>query len=273
VEGLSAEYSNDNGKEVITLAAADLNFKSSRAGPGYLALLVQGKGGSGPYGWDPVLPQGEPAVITATISENGPQRFDLELPERFDSVAIVDSLTPPGRGVISGPAVLLENAGSRLRPYIWIFLLRSPTTAFRYLPEKSSLTVTHDSSQATASVNPGIDGGIEVQLSISKSGYHKAELFLRRSFAQRFVDESVGQIESGTGSFTWKPFKNDFDYIAIFSPGALGSTMHEEQFEKMFGNAGRFFCDGPGIDYSLHLKAHKRLFTDEDTCKLIPVPE
>ena len=62
--------------------------------------------------------------------------------------------------------------------------------------------------------------------------------------------------------------RNDFDFIAIFSPGTFGFTMSERQFEGMFGNATQFFCDGAGIDYRLHLKGHRRLYSDEDACNM-----
>jgi hypothetical protein len=109
-------------------------------------------------------------------------------------------------------------------------------------------------------------------LTLEGSDYRKAELKLRRAFGEVTVDETIAETNAGSFDFEWKPVFHSFDHIAVmphllmkreqiadfFTP--LGATVHNE--------IGDWVCDGPGMRYSLVLKGHRLLNSDEAAVNL-----
>ena len=278
VKGLSAEYRNEDGRETVILTGTHLNFKGCSAGPATLRLsdVMVGAGGqaAGGWVWTPSFlerPAPKPAAYTLTRDEGCLQSLKVELPERYACTILFSRKSDYRMGVIGAPALFLDNGNPDLHSGIWIFALRSPDAAPAYLPERPSLSVSHDSGQATASFASGSGGTLEGHLSISGSSYHEAELLLRRSFMGVSLDVLIGRVQSDLAPFAWKLGGNAFNLISIFTPGTFGFGMAEKQFAEIFGDPAEFFSDGPGIQYSLLLKGHRRLFSDEDACNLAPV--
>lgn len=268
-DGFSIEYDNDGDKEEVLLTSGqDTKFGQVLSGPAFLRRIPAMRGMF--YGWDPFMPESgqKRAACIESTNPQGMKEFRIGAPERFPCVGFrVGDL-----GLFKAPAICL--VGARNSSYLWIFFVRSTRNSLNLMPERSLLSVTHGSGQATASLNAHEDGELEPQLTVSGEGYRKAELFIRRNFKDvksGSFDSLIG--ESDSEPFIWSPSRNNLDSIMMFQDAMSNSFMKDQQFSDVFGDSLPIFCDGPGIDYSLHLIAHRLISSDEDTCSLLPSPK
>jgi hypothetical protein len=291
---LAVHYSTEFGEETITLTDKNLEVASVEKGIGYFILQPAGHRGEfkiqamktplAAY----VLDEPQPAEHAEAKLPDGSGQVKMTLPERFDCAGFVTALRgngmPMGGYVMGGfraPAVHIRYQGHRGDD--WVFLFRSPSASYRWLPEKNALSLARKSGQLTATLYEQPQGGLEIALSNSGEGYGEGDLFLRRAikYMRTSFDDRISEIREGTGTLTWSPSRRNFDFISLTSSAtkydsgpeffqALG--MDAGEIEGVRAQGSSFYCDGPGLDYALYLEGRKFVTNDQDFTKLSVVP-
>ena len=115
----------------------------------------------------------------------------------------------------------------------------------------------------------------------SDASFKKVSLILKRNVGNIHVDEPLGEITSGTGTFTWKPSVSNFDIALVTSSNMylnqflgflkyLGAETHAGIFSMGSYLPNNFLLsDGPAMNYTLSLDGEKGFFMHEkDETKL-----
>ena len=158
---------------------------------------------------------------------------------------------------------------------LWVFLLRSPTSPLKINAEKSNLRIAHSSAQAEAWIRSGageMEASLLVDLSVSGQGFKGVALSLQR-ISGIPLEQTIAQINNGSGTYVWKPFISNFDTMLT-----TYSTMDVRQFAVFSKYLGAnvktglmrddlisdfILCDGPDINYYLRLTGEKSFLGQE----------
>jgi len=97
---------------------------------------------------------------------------------------------------------------------------------------------------------------------------------VKRSAKRASVEETLGEVTNGIGTYTWKPIIPSFDVVLVTSSNmSLGAFL---DFLKYLGADAKqsllgsyvpndfLLCDGPGMNYTLRLKGEKRFLGHEE---------
>ena len=273
---VKAEYNNDGGRETVSLTGEKLKFEDVYGGTTLLSY-THPLGETGIGNLEETMFDRRPVQCTRTEA-GGLQRLEIVIPEPTATVGFAE---------VGAQRMRLWTFAVRLGRFnglrsLWLVFLRPPAGRFTYTPGKPSLSVAHDSSELTAALGSGPDGIIEAGLTLSGDGYRKGELLMRRTIKRTIFDETIGEVKSGTTSLAWRPSRHDFDCMMVFRYGMEVNTSDGklvDLFRAIGGRVGRgnrywrkvqdfVPNDGPGIAYSLILKGHRRLSSDEDRTTL-----
>jgi hypothetical protein len=95
------------------------------------------------------------------------------------------------------------------------------------------------------------------------------------------VEETVGEVTGGIGTFTWRPFLRNFDVVLVTSSSmSLGAFVDflknlGADAKQSFFSLGSYIpndfllCDGPTMNYTLRLRGEKHfLGHEEDKTKI-----
>ncbi len=121
---------------------------------------------------------------------------------------------------------------------LWVAILRSPWFPMRIGVEKSSLTISHSSAQATAQierVNSNIENveSLRADVSMHGEGFKRVWVTLKRSVQRASMEETLGELTSGMETFTWKPTLRTFDTVLV-----TYSNMYLNQFSDFLKQLG-----------------------------------
>ena len=120
-------------------------------------------------------------------------------------------------GEITAPAVHFD------LPYaydLWVFILRSPWTPLKIGIEKSTLTISHDSAQTIAEVTSNSFNekkSLRADVIVNGEGFKRVYLSLRRKVNRASMEETIGEVTNGFGTFTWKPIIANFNVTLVTS--------------------------------------------------------
>jgi hypothetical protein len=172
-------------------------------------------------------------------------------------------------GKILAPAIHFD------LPYatdLWVFLFRSPWAPLKMDVEKSPLTINQGSTQAMTQISTSnsfeTDAILRADTAVHGDDYKRVYLTLKRTVEHATIEEAVGEVKDGMGSFSWKPLVRNFD-VTFVTPSSIMSSQLVD-FLKYLGINGKqsFFgdylygnlilCDGAGVNYMLALQGEKR---------------
>jgi len=190
-------------------SSSPLKVRAVYVGEARLQFMWVSSGKSSHWQFVPTLVNQSPAQYN---QQNQGQTVSVELGNKlFPATGIIK---PNLTGEIRAPAIHFDI------PYatdLWVFLLRTPWYPLEIGFDKSALSISHDSAQATAELQRGSDnlGGDETTLkayvSMHGEGFKKVSLIMKRNVGDIHVEESIGEITTGMETFTWKPSVSNFD--------------------------------------------------------------
>lgn len=258
VKGVEVEYITAAGKPAVRLRSGGLiKHRAIDGGAAQLLFHWVQEGKTQVWRFEPSMPEPRPVQAEET-QEDGAQLLTMALDEILPATGVIKDRM---QGVIAAPAVHIDVPWG---PDIWMFLIRSPWFQLKQRIDRATLSVEHESGRAVASIGPSGSGGILVELSVSGTSFKKASVSVRRTIGQFTSDELVGEVQTGTQTFTWDPIMRSFDLCLV-----TRATMKESDFvdlmrglgasvsSGLFGGGamqGDFvLCDGPSMGYSVIL--------------------
>jgi hypothetical protein len=165
---------------------------------------------------------------------------------------------------------------------LWVILLRSPQAPLKLEIQNPSLNIKHDSAQATlqvSSANSDEGDFLRAYASVQGEDYKHVYVTLKRSVNGASIEESLGEVTDGLGTFNWKPITKSFDLALVTSSSisasafvgfleALGAQTNNSLWSPSLRNSF-LLNDGPTIEYTLSLKGDRGLFRhDEDKMQI-----
>lgn len=242
-------------------------------GTASLEFMWVSSGKSSHWQFTPTILDPTQAQFTETITENEQsQVINVELGNRmFPATGLIKT---NATGEIRAPAVHFD------LPYafdLWVVLLRSPWFPLKVGVEKSPLTISHGSAQAMAEVessNFEDRKSLRADITVNGEGFKRVWLTLQRSTSRASIEETIGEVASGIGTFTWKPFLRTFDVVLVTSSSMSLSAFLD--FLKYLGADAKqslwgsympsefLLCDGPAMNYTLQLRGEKHFVGHEE---------
>ena len=275
--GHEASYSvSQDGKTTVSIrSSSTMKFRAIYVGTANLEFLWVSSGKSSHWQFNPTILDPAPAKYTQTTSEDGQSQIvNVDIGNRlFPASGLLNTNIT---GEIQAPAVHFD------LPHaydLWVFLLRSPWFPLKIDIEKSPLTISHGSAQATAQIesnftNLGDIRSLRAEVSLYGEGFKRVWLTLKRSVNRATVEETVGEITSGMETFTWKPMLRNFDVVLVTYSNmyltqfldflkCLGAETHQSFLTGSYMSSNFLLCDGLTIGYRLSLTGEKHLLGHE----------
>jgi hypothetical protein len=277
--GVSAEYAVDQSGKVTTIIhfGSSIKFRAVYAGYAQTTFQWVYEGKSSHWQFSPKIVEPKTANYTIVPSSDGRESVTIDSDEFHPCIGFARRNLS---GVFFAPAIHFD---IRLAYDIWIFLLHSPWLPLKISVEKSSLSVTHDSSQATADFTTleqqqfpaGVADRITGDLTCSGTSFLGATLTLNRMLLGYSSSETIGNISGNeTSPFAWTPAARSFDSILICNSelwkddlaflGTLGGDNSSGLFTGAKLNSDFTLGDDPEIAYSLVLTGHRHFTLDKD---------
>jgi hypothetical protein len=284
---MAPSYNMENGHEawynisqsgnttVSIRSSSPLRPRAVYVGAAKLDFMWVSSGKSFHWQFTPTLLDQTPAQFTQTMTEDGQnQIINVELGNKmFPATGLIKT---NATGEIKAPAVHFD------LPYafdLWVILLRSPWSPLKINVEKSPLTITHGSAQAMAQVgSSNFDEGksLRADVTVNGEGFKRVWLTLKRNAGRASVEESLGEVADGLGTFTWKPVAANFDVVLVTSSNmSLGAFVDFLKYlgadaKQSFFAMGSYLpndfllCDGPTMDYTLRFRGEKHFVGHEE---------
>ncbi len=283
---MAASYNMANGHEAwynisptgnATVSVRSTSIIKPRAvyvGTASLEFMWVSSGKSSHWQFTPTLLDPTPAQFTETQDDGQSQVVNVELGNRmFPATGIIKTNLI---GEIRAPAVHFD------LPHaydLWGVLLRSPWFPLKINVEKSPLTISHSSAQAMAQVeSSNFDDGksLRADVTVNGEGFKRVWLTLQRSAKRASVEETLGEVTGGIGTFAWKPLLRNFDVVLVTSSSmSLGAFVDFLKYlgadaKQSFFSLGSYMpndfllCDGSAMDYTLRLKGEKHFIGHEE---------
>ena len=268
-----------NGYTAVSVRSkSPLKPRAVYVGAASLEFMWVSSGKSSHWQFTPTLLDPAPAQYTQTIMEDGQnQVIKVELGNRmFPATGIIKT---NATGEIKAPAVHFD------LPHaydLWVVLLRSPWFPLKIGVEKSPLTIAHGSAQAMAEVesrNFEDNKSLRADVTVNGEGFKRVWFTLKRSVKRASIEESIGEVTDGIGTFSWRPFLRNFDVTLVTSSSmTLGAFVDFLKYlgadakQSLWGSympSDFLLCDGPAMNYTLRLKGEKHfLGNEEDKTKI-----
>lgn len=263
------------GNTTISVRSTEpLKPRAVYVGTASLEFMWVSSGKSSHWQFTPTLLDPTPAQFTQTPPEDGQgQVTTVDFGNRmFPATGIVRTNVT---GEIRAPAVHFD------LPHafdLWVILLRSPWFPLKVNVKKSPLTIAHDNAHVMAEVEPiNFDEAksLRIDASVQGEGFKRVWVTLKRSVNRASIEEEIGEVTGGAGSFTWKPFLRNFDFALVTSSSMtlsdfigvlnyLGAEAKQGFFSLSAMPNAFLLCDGPTMDYTLSLKGEKHLIGHEE---------
>jgi hypothetical protein len=275
-----AAYSvSENGVVTVSVRSVEpINPRAVYAGTASLLFRWVHTGKTTTWQFTPTLLNSTPMQFTQIKTEDGQSQittvqFSGGL---FPATGIIQSNVT---GQIMAPAIHFD------LPFaydLWVILLRSPQAPLKLEILNPSLNIKHGSAQASLQVSSATsDEGdfLRAYASVQGEGYKRVYVSLKRSVDGASIEESLGEVADGMGTFSWKPFTRSFDLALVTCSSisasdfagfleALGAQTNVSVWNPSLQNSF-LLNDGPTIGYTLSLKGDKGLFRhDEDKTQI-----
>lgn len=278
--GQEAWYTiSQNGNATVSIRSTlPIKPRAVYVGTASLEFMWVSSGKSSHWQFTPTLLDPAPTQFTETMMENGQgQVVTVELGNRmFPATGLIKTNVT---GEIKAPAVHFD------LPHafdLWVFPLRSPWSPLKIGVEKSPLTISHGSAQAMAQIeSSNFDDmkSLRADVTVHGEGFKRIWLTMKRSAKRASVEETIGEVTDGMGTYTWKPVITSFDVVLVTSSNmSLGAFL---DFLKYLGADAKqsllgsympndfLLCDDPAMNYTLRLKGEKHfLGHEEDKTKI-----
>jgi hypothetical protein len=278
-------YVSPSGNTMVTVqSASPLKFRAVYVGTASLQFMWVSSGKSSHWQFTPSLMDPTPAQFS---QDPQGQIISVDIGNRFFPAAGI--IKTNATGEISAPAIHFDI------PYatdLWVFLLRSPWFPMKVGFEKSPLTISHDSAEATAELQSSVSGiegeadALKTFVSMHGQGFKKVSLTLKRSVGRESIMETLGELASGAETFTWKPAPANFNTILVANSymtigqfldflRSMGAETHSSFFTLGNFIANTFMLgDSPAVNYTLQLVGEKGFFGHErDETKITLTPK
>jgi hypothetical protein len=284
--GRDANYGfSEAGNPIITFRNnPPMKFRSVYTGTGILTFRWASTGKSSYWQCQEKIEIPKQAQFKESIDAGGAQLIAVEL-ERDQFFPFSGIVKPNTLGAIAAPAVHFD---IEFGQDMWAFLLRAPWFQFKLSSEREALTVSHGSSQATATLSTttvnfdqqqqlqkGVVAppALGIELASNGTDFHGVSIKMKRSLAGFKMDEIIGSVPiNGTQNYSWRPIFKGFDVIFIF-PSQISLTEFVKflawgglQVSDSLFNKGPSYDsvlqDGPSISYTLDLVGERRLLPD-----------
>ena len=275
--GYEASYSvsQDGNTTVSVRCPSPMQFRTIYVGAASLEFMWVSSGKSSHWQFTPTIIDPTVAQYTKIISDDGrSQIVNVDIGNRMFPAAglLKTSIT----GEIRAPAVHFDIPHAY---DLWVFPLRSPWGPLKIGVEKSPLTISYGSARAEAQIessftNLGNEKSLHIDVSVYGEGFKRVWLTLKRSVNRASVEEILGEVTNGLGSFTWKPTLSTFDVVLVAYSNMsltqfldflkyLGAETHESYFTGSFTPNDFLLCDGLTIGYTLRLNGQKHFIGHE----------
>jgi hypothetical protein len=268
-KGVDASYTVEGGRTSVAIRMdSRLSSKAVYVGTGQMNFWWKPNTFQRGSTWTCDVSMADPAAVQAEggVTEDGRQEMRVDLGNVFPAGFILNT------GMIGGlaaPAVRVEVQRGK---DIWAYLLRRPWFPLEFQPERSALSVEHEMSRVTASLDVSDDGSLSAEVTMDGTGFKKASLIVRRSLGSYLEEEVVGEVTEGTRTFAWRPTTREVDFLLVTN-GKLSSSqlvdivggLGADTSRGILGDGlkhGFVLCDVPAISYSLILKGHRGLLED-----------
>jgi hypothetical protein len=263
----------DDGNATVSVRSkTPLNPRAVYIGEASMQFMWVHSGKSSHWQFTPTLLNPTQAQYSE-VADGKDQIINVEFANKiFPASGLINSSVC---GEIRAPAIHVD------LPYaydLWVFILRSPWSPLKISTERPSLSITHALAQAVVQLECGNttfgdEGSLRAYLNIHGEGFTKVLVNLKRRTSYSTVEETLGEVSDGGGSFTWKPFVRNFDVVlTTFSsmPQSafldflkfLGAQVQSGFVPKTKGDF--LLCDGPAIEYTLSLKGEKKYIGKEE---------
>src|SRR5438046_7778069 len=155
---------------------------------------------------DPQIIQPEEATDTG-----GSQTLTFTLQESMPAAGL---LRCRWEGMFLAPAIHVDVPMGR---DIWIFLIRSLWFPLKPSVSKPLLSIAHDQSIASASINIDPTGGLTAAVSNTGTSFKKVSLVISRRVGEFVSEEVIGVDGAGRGNRSWRPIVRCFDLCYAMS--------------------------------------------------------
>jgi hypothetical protein len=267
--GINASYAVAAGKTTILInSEARLNQRGVYVGTGQMIFHWVQEGKTQVWRCDISMLDPTPVQVVENVGQDG----GLEMVVPLDNVYPAGLLLQ-GRmvGTLMAPAVHIDVPWGA---DFWVFLVRSPWFPAKLQMERSSLSVEHNTSRATASLGVMADGSVSAQVVLDGTDFKNASFGVKRTLGSYSSTEEVCNVGAGTQTFTWKPIMRVFDLVLVLKGG-----VSESQWSKIAQGVGAdissglfggslegdyVLCDGPAFSYRWSLKGHRGLLENQE---------
>lgn len=260
-------YVSPSGNVMVNVQSAlPLKFRAVYVGTARIQFMWVSSGKSTHWQFTPTLQDSTPAQFSQDPTN---QNISVDLGNRlFPAAGIIKTNVT---GEILAPAIHFDIPfGTDL----WVFLLRSVWFPMKITFDKSQLSISHDSAQATAELQVGSsgfggdEGSLKAYVSTFGEGFKKVTLKLKRQVGNVSIEQNLGELISGSETFTWKPTVNNFDAILVANSTmyinqfvdflrSLGAQTHSGFFSGSYLQDTFFLGDAPAVNYSMQLTGEK----------------
>ncbi len=253
-----------------------MKFRALYTGMGVLTFQWVSTGKSASWQCKENITMPNKAEFKETSDSDGTQLITCEL-ERDLFFPFSGIVKQNMSGSIVAPAVHFD---IELGTDMWAFLLRSPWFSYKVSPEKETLSVTHGSSQAMATLSTTSYGQhqtsipiLDIELTSNGTDFHGVSLKMKRELSGFKMEEPIGRVPmNGNQTFSWSPIFRAIDTVFIFH-----SQMSLNDFEKFLQWSGAQLSsgvfshgvvsdyvleDGPSMNYVLDLTGERGFLQD-----------
>jgi hypothetical protein len=261
--GVDASYAVAAGKTTILISSKDrLKHKAVYVGTGQMTFHWVQEGKTQAWRCDISMVDSVAAQVAETTGTDGSQQLEVELGDVYPAGCLLQKRMV---GTLVAPAVHVDVPfGSD----VWVFLIRSPWFPLKLQIDRPILTVEHDTSRVTASLNILGDGSLSAQVAVDGTKFENASLVVKRALGSYSSDEAVGEVGTGTQAFAWKPIMRVFDLVLVTKGSisesnladiarGLGAQISSGVFGAGDVEGDFILCDGPATSYIWTLKGHR----------------
>ncbi len=266
--------SQDGITTVTVRSKTRLKPRAIYAGLGTLSLYLSSLGRRENWKFTPSLPIPTKVQYNERTDEGQNQIINVSVKNMlFPATGLIKSNVT---GEITAPAVHFDLPHAN---DLWLFILRSPWFPIRIQAEKSSLTISHGSAQATAqieSINADQDKNqiLRANVSVHGEGFKHVQLVMERTVGIISMQETIGSLNQEIGTFVWKPSLRAFNTMLLTFSNmglpecldflkALGAQTNQRSFSGSVLENDFLLSDGPTINYTLQLIGEKHILGHE----------
>ena len=269
-EGIDASYEVAAGQTTVQIRSnSRLNVRAVYSGTGQMLFHWVQEGKTQVWRCDLSMLEQRPVEVKETTEQDGSQVLEVALEPMYPAGLILK-----GRfvGALISPALHVDVPwGSD----VWVFVIRSPWFPLNLQLDRSSLSVKHNMSEVSATINTAPGGSATGQVVISGTDFKNASLAVKRTLGFNSSEEQVCDGGPGAQPFSWNPIVRAFDLTLVVKGtlteshlAEIGKGLGAQESSDFFGPGGLegdfILCDGPSISYSWILRGHRGLLENPE---------